>query len=459
MKDVTNALGLLGTPIKKDATPVKQSPGQRLLRRDDTVDFLSKTPRRALETPRRITETPRRAAASVPTGPPTFLEAPCGERLELSEARFVARRINGIGKGIGFVGPLHMDKGTASFQVEIIELEAKSSQTMAIGICCELPSQKPLRAERAKDIGRGTLLLGYDLPKFYCHGNETEKIQTKEWRPIKELAVGDIVGLQFKRASMELSVFVNGQRKVTVTAPATDDHTLPTEVWGVVDVCGNVRAVKLTNSADSSVRGLVSPSLCPPTAAAVTAKPDPKCDGNADSAELSATQDANTSSGAPSQMPNNIPARESESKSARESGPGSQAVKREADASQGEPVAKRLCLPAFSMCSCHVHLISHAGSIVHVAQTSFLIGRNPKTANLTLQNPLVPNMVSRAHARIISSDDGVEVVDSKSLNGTWVNGERVTDRRKLLHGDVVIIGDPGKGPADFRFNISLPPPA
>jgi len=40
MKDVTNALGLLGTPIKKDATPVKQSPGQRLLRRDDTVDFL-----------------------------------------------------------------------------------------------------------------------------------------------------------------------------------------------------------------------------------------------------------------------------------------------------------------------------------------------------------------------------------------------------------------------------------
>ena len=46
-------------------------------------------------------------------------------------------------------------------------------------------------------------------------------------------------------------------------------------------------------------------------------------------------------------------------------------------------------------------------NVVHVSRTDFLIGRGPLVANLTLDSPLVLDMVSRRHARIVSSDDGM----------------------------------------------------
>jgi pSer/pThr/pTyr-binding forkhead associated (FHA) protein len=47
--------------------------------------------------------------------------------------------------------------------------------------------------------------------------------------------------------------------------------------------------------------------------------------------------------------------------------------------------------------------------------------------------------VSRRHADIRRSDDGYEVADSGSLNGTYVNQERI-DRAVLHHGDELQIG-------------------
>src|SRR3954470_1559567 len=48
--------------------------------------------------------------------------------------------------------------------------------------------------------------------------------------------------------------------------------------------------------------------------------------------------------------------------------------------------------------------------------------------------------VSRRHAALISRSGGqVEVRDDGSLNGTFVNGERVR-RQVLAHGDVVTVG-------------------
>src|ERR671921_132536 len=48
--------------------------------------------------------------------------------------------------------------------------------------------------------------------------------------------------------------------------------------------------------------------------------------------------------------------------------------------------------------------------------------------------------VSRRHAVLITRSDGaVEVRDDGSLNGTFVNGERVR-RHVLEHGDVVTVG-------------------
>ncbi len=47
--------------------------------------------------------------------------------------------------------------------------------------------------------------------------------------------------------------------------------------------------------------------------------------------------------------------------------------------------------------------------------------------------------VSRRHALIVHQPDGVRVLDDRSLNGVFVNGERVDG--KLLHdGDEIIVG-------------------
>lgn len=47
--------------------------------------------------------------------------------------------------------------------------------------------------------------------------------------------------------------------------------------------------------------------------------------------------------------------------------------------------------------------------------------------------------VSRHHCRFISGPDGLEVEDSGSTNGTYVNGRRA-DRAALQPGDEVIVG-------------------
>src|SRR4051812_10650960 len=48
--------------------------------------------------------------------------------------------------------------------------------------------------------------------------------------------------------------------------------------------------------------------------------------------------------------------------------------------------------------------------------------------------------LSRRHAVVMTRTDGsAEVLDDGSLNGTFVNGERVR-RRRLAHGDVLTVG-------------------
>jgi len=47
--------------------------------------------------------------------------------------------------------------------------------------------------------------------------------------------------------------------------------------------------------------------------------------------------------------------------------------------------------------------------------------------------------VSRRHALIVRQADGVRVLDDRSLNGVFVNGERV-DWRAITDGDEIIVG-------------------
>ena len=47
--------------------------------------------------------------------------------------------------------------------------------------------------------------------------------------------------------------------------------------------------------------------------------------------------------------------------------------------------------------------------------------------------------VSRRHALIVRQPDGVRVLDDRSLNGVFVNGERI-EWRMLEDGDEIVVG-------------------
>jgi class 3 adenylate cyclase len=57
-------------------------------------------------------------------------------------------------------------------------------------------------------------------------------------------------------------------------------------------------------------------------------------------------------------------------------------------------------------------------------------------AGLVIEDP----EISRAHAVLASTGEGLEIEDLGSLNGTWVNGERITGAMPLAPGDVIKVG-------------------
>jgi pSer/pThr/pTyr-binding forkhead associated (FHA) protein len=62
------------------------------------------------------------------------------------------------------------------------------------------------------------------------------------------------------------------------------------------------------------------------------------------------------------------------------------------------------------------------------------IGRS-LSAHLRFEDPTV----SRRHAVLIAEADGVRVLDDRSLNGVFVNGQRVVSQL-LADGDEIVIG-------------------
>jgi pSer/pThr/pTyr-binding forkhead associated (FHA) protein len=80
--------------------------------------------------------------------------------------------------------------------------------------------------------------------------------------------------------------------------------------------------------------------------------------------------------------------------------------------------------------------VAHAGTIkTQRFGRRILVGRAP-SADLRLDDP----RVSRLHARIEMRDDGVYVEDLGSSNGTSVDGEAVTEPRRLEVDDEVTVG-------------------
>jgi hypothetical protein len=79
-------------------------------------------------------------------------------------------------------------------------------------------------------------------------------------------------------------------------------------------------------------------------------------------------------------------------------------------------------------------LVLPDGRRVQLGQETAVIGRMPECA-VSLSDP----QVSRHHAEVRPGHGGYRVVDLGSMNGTLVNGTRITEQ-PLRDGDVIVIG-------------------
>ncbi len=82
------------------------------------------------------------------------------------------------------------------------------------------------------------------------------------------------------------------------------------------------------------------------------------------------------------------------------------------------------------------------GVLIPIDKPIVLIGRD-SACDVVLRRT---RRVSRKHCCIVRADDRFYVRDLGSLNGVWVNGERIERERELKLGDHVRIGD-----VEYRF--------
>ena len=76
-------------------------------------------------------------------------------------------------------------------------------------------------------------------------------------------------------------------------------------------------------------------------------------------------------------------------------------------------------------------------TVVKLVRGDYSVGRaEDSTIRLTERN------ISRAHARLCRDEDEEwHIEDKGSYTGTFVNGERVSGRRAVGHGDTIQLGD------------------
>lgn len=80
-------------------------------------------------------------------------------------------------------------------------------------------------------------------------------------------------------------------------------------------------------------------------------------------------------------------------------------------------------------------LLRYSNSQVLLSHGDFSVGRSQECGL-----PLDDEKVSRRHALFHVAADELTIEDLESRNGVFVNGERVTARHRLHHGDVILIG-------------------
>ena len=110
-------------------------------------------------------------------------------------------------------------------------------------------------------------------------------------------------------------------------------------------------------------------------------------------------------------------------------------VLRPAPASPGEPSAQPQT-PHTPRLVVESSPVLPVGGELELDSTSFTVGRSDEN-DVSIDGD---EFASARHLRIEPRRDGVWVHDLGSTNGTFVNGERVDEPRRLTSGDVVAVG-------------------
>ena len=92
----------------------------------------------------------------------------------------------------------------------------------------------------------------------------------------------------------------------------------------------------------------------------------------------------------------------------------------------------------------------HAGKVIPVTSTDFVIGRDPQ-CQLRPASPAI----SKQHCALTVRDAKAFVRDCGSTNGTFINGEQVAGEREVKSGDRLKVG-----PLEFdlRIDVAAPTP-
>lgn len=87
-------------------------------------------------------------------------------------------------------------------------------------------------------------------------------------------------------------------------------------------------------------------------------------------------------------------------------------------------------------------------------QDLITLGRDPSSCEISLPERLF--LVSRNHARVFRTVEGVFLEDLNSTNGTFLEGKRIR-RAKLEHGQRIILGRarPDEGTAEFEVSFEV----
>ncbi|CAE7679866.1 spoVK [Symbiodinium sp. KB8] len=211
---------------------------------------------------------------------PLLTFATCSPNIELtarqgdSETPYldVATRQKGLISAVALTSELSPVQGRQRyfFQVKIEAMaEKRSNRTLALGFVWPLPHALLLEGDEAPQLKRRASLwtsdghmpelahqlprsfvVGGDPPKAYMGGRELAKIS---WRPLLECIVGAELGvvLDVGPSSLTLSIFEEGEEKCVVEGPLNEEWRWPSlgAPNGVLDVCGTVTSVSLSQGA------------------------------------------------------------------------------------------------------------------------------------------------------------------------------------------------------------------